>query len=248
MKFNFTKSFILVVVILFAFLLTPTVKGLAEENESIVATNIKMGYSSDGNTLPSLLNDSYVYTVSVYKEDGQTLIAENISTYKYKFPEPGTFVLKWYLENIVTGETITASSTLFLKDVVVPTLLLNGGYDTFYSAGTELEILGVSILDDSGENIADYTTSVLCNGKNIPIPQNGRLVLEKGEYQIIYKAKDATGNEGTLDIYFNVGETSNQQATNPTKKGCGSVISMGMLSSSTLFVVGMFLMKKKEII
>ena len=245
MKLTKILLLVLSLTIAFSFVVAKKTVGYAE-GENIVVKEIQQNFSLEGNTLPSLLDDGYSYTVSVYAKDGTTLIEENISTYKYKFGTPGEYVLKWSLENLETGEKTTAISTIILKDVVVPSLYLNGGYDEFYTTGTQIDVLGINVLDDSGESITVFNTKVLFNGTEISIA-NGKIDLETGSYQIVYTAKDSAGNEGVLNVYFQAVESNDQQTSAPQKKGCGVIISVASLTALIAVVAsGMFLMKKKE--
>ena len=75
-----TKIFLLMLSLTIAFSFAGAEKAVGyAEGENIVVKEIQQNFSLEGNTLPSLLDDGYSYTVSVYAKDGTTLIEENIS-------------------------------------------------------------------------------------------------------------------------------------------------------------------------
>ena len=202
------------------------------QSEVIVPAKTEIVYSSKGNFLPSILSDQYTYNVSVYNvEDTEYTnpIEENVGMV-YTFAKPGTYGLKYTLTNLATNAVTYAYSVITVVDTETPKLFINGAYQDFYEVGANVSVLDVFIYDNADTNLTQYSYKVLLNGVDITARViEGKLIIEKGSYEIIYSAEDKSGNVGTLSVYFAGGnpKTDNYDSC-VASIGCAPLVGIGL--------------------
>ncbi|MBO6264240.1 MAG: hypothetical protein J6N93_08275 [Clostridia bacterium] len=109
-----------------------------------------------------------------------------------------------------------------IKDDEAPVIVVEGNYDSSYAAGTTLNLLGVNVSDNSGEDIS-AEIQVYKNGNRENVSGASVKIESGASYKVVYIAEDMDGNRATKEFEFKAegkGEANN-------KGGCGSSIANG---------------------
>ena len=84
-----------------------------------------------------------------------------------------------------------------------PTASVNGSYEEKYEAGAVVKVLGYTVTDDKSVNVVSHVYLRDKNGiKEVKV--DDEIVLEKGQYQIIYRFEDESKNATRIAFDFEV--------------------------------------------
>lgn len=220
--------------------------------ESLAPKTAEVLYDSEGNYLPTIFSDEYVYSISIYSisdTDYKNPIAENVGM-RYTFEGPGEYVLQYYLVHTQTGECSYEYTRFKLIDKEAPILSLNGAYNDWYALGEKVEIIDVVIYDKVDAQLAEFSYKVILNGSDVTAQvSNGVITVADGEYEIVYTAIDNSGNEGSLSVFFTVGDnwkTPEDIESDPSQSGsCASTIGSLPLMAVGLAALATVLTKRR---
>ena len=207
-------------------LLCPTSTYAAKaETEDYVADSYLIEIAQEESFLPvPNIPSDWIYSIML--KDGETVLGEGIS--KYLFTQTGEYTLVYTIhkEGSLT-DIIEETATLRVADIQKPTITVSSGYEDEYFVGDELLIQTATVNDNVDKDLS--ATVELYRGEEKLSVQNNKYLFEKtGEYQLVYKAVDSSGNENSLTYKFTVVKktaTDENIGCAMSLSGCSSVTS-----------------------
>ena len=207
-------------------LLCPTSTYAAKaETEDYVRDNYFIEISQDESFLP-VPNIPGSWTYSITLKDGETVLGDGIS--KYLFTQTGEYTLIYSIhkEGALT-DVIEETATLCIADTQKPTITVSSGYEDEYFVGDEL-LIQTAIVQDNVDKDLSATIEFYCGEEKLSVQNNKYLFGKTGDYQLIYKAVDSSGNENSISYKFTVVKKttdSEQSGCAISLNGCSGVTS-----------------------
>ena len=163
------------------------------------------------------------------------------------FTQTGEYTLIYSLyDNGSLINAILETVTLNVVDTQKPTIQTNN-YEEEYFVGDTLTIAAATVVDNVDTNLT-ASVELYFGTKSLSISENSYTFTKEGEYTLIYKAIDGSGNESMLSYEFTVlPKDTNGKATGCN--GCsGSIIGGGSLGIGLLLLVttGIVLIGKRS--
>lgn len=174
------------------------------------------------------------WAYSIILKRGETVLGEQVT--EYLFTQTGEYTLIYSLyDNGSLTNSILETATLNVVDTQKPTIETNG-YDEEYFVGDTLTIAVATVVDNVDTNLV-ASVELYFGTESLSISENSYTFTKEGEYILIYKAIDASGNENTLSYDFTVlPKDTGGKATGCN--GCSGTIIGGNLLGMGLFLLG----------
>ena len=210
------------------------------DTEEYVADSYKIEISASVATLPvPNVPNGWAYAITL--KDGETVLGEKIT--EYLFNKTGEYTLVYTLhKNGSLTDILQETATLTVADMTKPTLSTDG-YDSEYYVGDTLTITTAQVYDNVDEDLT-ATVELFCGEKKLSI-QNGKYAFATtGQYRLVYKAIDKSGNENSLVYQFTVLQRD-PKTDNEEKRGCFGAIT-GVPFALSLAVGAVLVTKKNK--
>ena len=148
--------------------------------------------------IPNIPND-WAYKVSLKK--GDVVVAENVAKYSFDAVESYSLVYTIY-EDAKLNDFFIVYVDLNIVDDVKPNIVVDN-YEPVYYVGDILEIKSSTVIDNIDNNLIAQAELYLGATKK-EIVNNKFKFDEEGDYKLVYKSTDSSGNEGILTYEFTV--------------------------------------------
>lgn len=184
--------------------------------EISVAKSVSLEASNEAQSIPQIsVPSGWYYQCEMYlKSDAEKENAIRIQNGVYTFNGVQTYVLVYsVIPEFETQVKFVYQTEVVVTDTQKPTITLLGKYAEAYELGDILTIVQAEITDNTDSIMQSVT--VLYAEQALETRADGTFLLDKtGAYEVVYTAKDASGNESSLRVQLRV-EQKPSTATEP---------------------------------
>lgn len=137
----------------------------------------------------AVYTSGYSLETRIYGNDNE-LLAENVQT--YAFPIADDYTVEFTLKK--NNETVAVESFVYsITDNTPPVIELSGNYDEWYACGTELNVIGYTVRDNSLV-MKSESVKVYFGGAQVEVSGGIAKLKNDGEYTVKYNVEDYGGN------------------------------------------------------